>query len=137
MTTGIQQHFVHQIDPWPALPLKEWEATRDTLHMWMQIVGKVRMALSPYVNHGWHVPLYLPARGLTTSPIPHPAAIFEIQFDFINHVLIIQTDSGGVQVLRLRPRCVADFYAEFMLALNSLGLPVKIWPMPVEIPNPI
>jgi hypothetical protein len=137
MSTEIQQRVASQVDAWPRLPLKEWEATRDTLHMWMQIVGKVRLALSPYVNHCWHVPLYVTARGLTTSPMPHERGIFEIQFDFVNHVLIIQTDSGTVQVLRLRPQCVADFYAEFMLALRSVGLGVKIWPMPVEIPNPM
>jgi hypothetical protein len=122
---------------WPALPLKEWEATRDTLHMWMQMAGKVRMTLSPKVNHCWEVPFYVAARGLTTSPIPYEKGIFEMLFDFIGHSLIIETSSNQRKTLRMEPRTVADFYAEFMAALHSLGIDVKIWPMPVEIPNPI
>jgi hypothetical protein len=126
-----------QPESWPALPLAEWRETRDTLHMWTQIVGKIRMALGPPVNHWWGVPLYVNARGLTTSPIPYDGGVLEMQFDFIAHTLTAQTSAGGVKTLALRPRTVADFYAELMAALRALGVTVKIWPMPVEIPNPI
>lgn len=122
---------------WPPLPLNEWEPTRATLHMWTQMAGKVRMALSPRLNHWWEVPLYVNSRGLTTSPIPYGAASFEIQFDFLKHILEIHTCDGATAVLDLAPRAVADFYADFMHALDSLGINVRIWPMPVEIPNPI
>ena len=105
--------------------------------MWTQIVGKVRLALSPYLNHWWEVPLYVSARGLTTSPIPNATGIFEVEFDFIEHVLRIETSTGETELLDLRPRSVADFYREFMATLKSMGIDVKIWPMPVEIPNPI
>jgi hypothetical protein len=127
-----------QDDPhWPALPLEAWEATRATLHMWTQIVGKVRLALSPYVNHWWQVPLYVNARGLTTSPIPYDGEIFEIQFDFIEHDLVIRKSDGATKALRLAPKSVAEFYAEVMATLSSMNIAVKIWTMPVEIPNPI
>ena len=122
---------------WPALPLEAWEPTRATLHMWTQIVGKVRLALSPYVNHWWQVPLYVSARGLTTSPIPYVGETFEILFDFIGHDLLIQKSDGTAKTLRLAPRSVADFYAEVMAALHSMDIAVKIWTMPVEIPGPI
>ena len=128
---------VRSPDPWPALPIAEWQATRDTLHMWTQIVGKVRLALSPYVNHWWEVPLYVGARGLTTSPIPADGGIFEMEFDFIEHQLIVRTSTGAMKTLPLAPRSVADFYAEVMEMLASLGIHVKIWPMPVEIPDPV
>jgi hypothetical protein len=105
--------------------------------MWTQIVGKVRLELSPYLNHWWEVPLYVSARGLTTSPIPYAAGIFEVEFDFIEHALRIETSAGETEVLELVPQSVADFYREFMSTLKSLGIDVKIWPMPVEIPNPI
>ena len=122
---------------WPALPLKAWSDTRDTLHMWTQIVGKIRLALSPRTNHWWEVPLYVSARGLTTLPIPYGAGVLEIQFDFIDHKLLIQTSNGATKTMVLAPRSVADFYAELMTAVRSMGIQVKIWPMPVEIPNPI
>jgi Family of unknown function (DUF5996) len=124
-------------DRWPELPLEAWQDTYQTLHMWSQIVGKVRLALSPKVNHWWEVPLYVNAVGMTTSAIPYAAGIFEIQFDFINHTLLIQTSHGTSKTLALSPRSVASFYREFMSALDSLGIRVKIWKMPVEIPNPI
>jgi hypothetical protein len=124
-------------EAWPALPLAEWNDTRATLHMWTQIVGKVRLALSPPVNHWWEVPLYVSSRGLTTSPIPYGADIFEIEFDFLAHQLQIHTSRGQSSSLALEPRSVANFYSEFMAALESLGIRVKIWPMPVEIPDPI
>ena len=122
---------------WPALPYAEWKDTCETLHMWMQIVGKVRLALAPRVNHWWEVPLYVSARGLTTSAIPYGAGIFEMEFDFIEHVLRIETSTGETEVLDLEPRSVANFYNDFMSTLKSMGIDVKIWPMPVEIPNPI
>jgi hypothetical protein len=124
-------------DRWPELPLEAWQDTYQTLHMWSQIVGKVRLALSPRVNHWWEVPLYVNAVGMTTSAIPYAAGIFEIQFDFINHTLLIQTSHGMSKTLALAPRSVASFYREFMSALDSLGIRVKIWKMPVEIPNPV
>ncbi|MFZ0288890.1 MAG: DUF5996 family protein [Candidatus Sulfotelmatobacter sp.] len=122
---------------WPELPLDAWQDTYDTLHMWTQIVGKVRLALSPRVNHWWEVPLYVNARGLTSSAIPYRDGIFEVQFDFIEHTLTIQSSWGASKSLALKPQTVADFYAEFMSALRSLGIAVKIWTMPVEVPNPV
>jgi hypothetical protein len=122
---------------WPALPLAEWEPTRATLHMWTQMAGKVRLALAPRVNHWWSVVLYVNSCGLTTSAIPYEDRAFEIQFDFLKHVLEIKVCDGAARTLALAPRSVADFYREFMDALASLGIRVKIWPMPVEIPNPI
>jgi hypothetical protein len=122
---------------WPALPLAEWKDTLETLHMWTQIVGKVRLARSPYMNHWWQVPLYVSARGLTTSPIPFPGGEFEIEFDFIDHLLRFEKSSGETEVLDLAPRSVADFYRHVMHTLQSLDIETRIWPMPVEIPNPI
>ena len=122
---------------WPALPLKEWQDTYATLHMWTQIVGKVRLALTPPMNHWWEVPLYVNAVGLTTSAIPYEGESFEIEFDFLHHQLLIRTSQGREKRIALEPRSVADFYREFMAALKSLGIAVKIWPMPAEIPNPI
>jgi hypothetical protein len=123
---------------WPALPLAEWEATRDTLQLWTQIVGKVRMVNEPLVNHWWNVPLYVTARGLTTSLMPHPGGEgFQIDFDFRNHVLEIVTTSGGHGALDLRPVAVADFYREVIEALDKLGLGTGIWPVPVEIEGAI
>src|SRR4029453_12487040 len=122
---------------WPALPLEAWEPTRATLHMWTQIVGKIRLALSPYVNHWWQVPLYVSARGLTTSAIPCRGRIFEVEFDFIGHVLRISVSDGATRTLRLTAKSVAAFHAEFRAALGALGIEVRIWTMPVEIPDPI
>jgi uncharacterized protein DUF5996 len=124
-------------DCWPALPLDSWKETYATLHMWTQIVGKVRLALTPTVNHWWNVPLYVTSRGLTTSAIPYNGRIFEIQLDFIDHALILRTNDGQSKTLPLVPRSVADFYQEFMTMLRSADIQVKIWKMPVEIPNPI
>jgi hypothetical protein len=117
--------------------LGEWKETYETLHMWTQIVGKVRLALSPRVNHWWEVALYVTARGLTTSPIPYPGGIFEVEFDFIDHKLTVELNDKRTQALALQPRSVASFYGEFMAMLQGLGIPVKIWTMPVEVPNPI
>ena len=124
-------------DAWPALPLKDWEETRATLHMWSQMAGKIRLALSPNINHYWGVTLYVNSRGLTTSAIPYGDASFDIQFDFIDHKLIIAKSDGATRTIELAPKSVADFYAELMATLRSLGIEVKIWPMPVEIANPI
>jgi hypothetical protein len=133
----VAKTVVDSSDSWPALPLSAWADTCATLHMWTQIVGKVRLALSPRVNHWWEVPLYVSSRGLTTSPIPYRGAIFEIQFDFIDHRLDVTTSSGATKSMRLEPRSVADFHSEFFALLRSLGIEVKIWNMPVEIPNPV
>ncbi|HXM96749.1 MAG TPA: DUF5996 family protein [Candidatus Dormibacteraeota bacterium] len=126
-----------QSERWPALSLAEWRDTYATLHMWTQIVGKVRLALSPRINHWWGSTLYVTARGLTTSPIPCEEKVFEVNFDFISHTLEITTSLGERRVLRLIPRTVAEFYAEFMGALNALGIHVKVWSMPVEVPRPV
>ena len=123
--------------PWPELPLEAWQDSFATLHMWTQIVGKVRLALSPRVNHWWEVPLYLNARGLTTSAIPYGDGIFEVQFDFIDHTLTIQTSWNSSKSIALKPQSVAVFYSAFMAALKSLGIEVKVWPIPVEVPNPV
>ncbi len=125
------------VELWPELPVAAWQDTYATLHMWTQIVGKVRLALSPRINQWWEVALYVNARGLTTSAIPYEGRIFEVQFDFIDHRLLIQTSWGSSKILALRAQSVADFYAEFMSALQSLGIAVKIWTMPVEVPNPV
>ena len=122
---------------WPSLPLESWEDTRATLHMWTQIVGKVRLALTPLVNHWWNVPLYVSARGLTTSSMSYEKMLFELEFDFIDHQLVLRKSDGAVKKLALVPRSVADFYQEFMSMLGAEGIHVKIWKMPVEIPNPI
>jgi hypothetical protein len=107
------------------------------VHLWTQIVGKVRLALSPHINHWWEVPLYVNSRGLTTSPIPYANRAFEVQFDFLEHRLFITVNDGQAKSIPLRPQSVAAFYAEFMSALRSLGIEIRIWPMPVEIPDPI
>jgi hypothetical protein len=122
---------------WPELILEDWQDTLATLHMWTQIVGKIRLEQTPLVNHWWNVPLYVSARGLTTSPMAYQDRIFEIEFDFIDHTLRMQCSDGSLATLDLRPQTVADFYEEVMEALHGLGIDVKIWPMPVEIPNPI
>jgi hypothetical protein len=124
-------------DPWPNLPLNEWQDTYATLHMWTQIVGKVRLALSPPINHWWEVPLYVNSAGLTTSAIPYGPGVFEIQFDFLHHELTIHTSTGASRAMKLVPRSVADFYREFMAVLSDLDIAVKIWKMPCEVPNPI
>ena len=122
---------------WPELPLEAWEDTYHTLHMWTQIVGKVRLALSPNINHWWGVPLYVTASGLTTSAMPYPGGVCEVRFDFLQDQLVIETSQGTSKTIALAPKSVAEFYREFMGALTSLGIQVKIWRMPVEIPNPI
>jgi hypothetical protein len=124
-------------DAWPSLPLDEWRDTYATLHMWTQVIGKIRLAQAPLVNHWWEVPLYVTCRGLTTSPIAYGTRTFQIDLDFIDHRLIIQTSDGATESLPLQPMSVATFYATVMERMQALGLPVRIWTMPVEIPNPI
>lgn len=126
-----------QPECWPALHLDSWKDTYATLHMWTQMVGKVRLRLTPLVNHWWNVPLYVTARGLTTSRIPYEQRAFELWFDFIRHQLVLATSDGILKELPLAPRSVAEFYEEFLEMLHSAGIYVKIWRMPVEIPNPI
>jgi hypothetical protein len=124
-------------DPWPDLPLAAWADTCDTLQLWTQVVGKIRLAHAPMVNHWWQVPLYVTARGLTTSPIPSGVRYFQIDFDFLDHTLVIATSDGAVEKIPLAPRSVADFYAEVMGRLRGLGFETKIWTTPVEIPDAI
>ncbi len=121
---------------WPELKLGEWRDTLATLHMWTQIVGKIRLELTPLVNHWWNVPLYVSARGLTTTAIPYGERVFEIEFDFIEHELAIRCSDGQTQRVELRPRSVASFYRDVMSNLAALGIEVKIWTMPVEVPSP-
>jgi len=124
-------------DFWPPLPFAEWRETAVTLHMWTQIVGKIRLTQTPWINHSWHVTLYLTARGLTTSPIPHGFYTFEIRFDFIDHELRIVKSDGTVRILKLRPQSVAKFYQEVMKTLAELNLPVTINTTPNEIEDAI
>jgi hypothetical protein len=122
---------------WPALPYAEWADTCATLHLWTQIVGKIRMAHAPAVNHWWHVPLYVASRGLTTSPIPYGARSFQIDFDFIDHRLNILASDGAAETIALEPKTVAEFYAELMRRLRGMDLETPIWTMPVEIEHAI
>jgi Family of unknown function (DUF5996) len=117
---------------WPPLTLAEWKDTYETLHMWTQIVGKIRLVLCPPVNHWWNATLYITPRGLTTTSIPYKDRNLQIDFDFIDHLLVIQTD-GPTKTIPLQPRSVADFYHEVMGTLESLGMPVTIWTTPVEV----
>jgi hypothetical protein len=124
-------------EAWPALPLEAWQETRDTLHMWTQILGKIRLKLTPHVNHWWQVPFYLTSRGLTTTPIPYGDGTFDATFDFIDHILVLQTSNGRTETIALRPRSVADFYHDVIRALQGLAIDVRIWTKPSEYPNPI
>src|ERR1700730_17144311 len=118
---------------WPELPYAAWADTCATLQLWTQIAGKIRLAQAPWLNHSWHVVLYVTARGLTTTPIPYGARTFQIDFDFIDHVLWIRTSDGHFRQLMLKPMAVAEFYADMMIALKELGLEIAINPMPSEI----
>jgi hypothetical protein len=123
-----------QTTRWPSIPVAEWQETRDTLHLYTQVIGKVRLANAPPVNHWWNVTLYTTAQGLTTSLMPHPTGpSFQIDFDFVGSRLDITTVEGNQRSMALRPRPVADFYAEAMDLLADLRVPTRIWPMPVEI----
>jgi len=122
---------------WPSLPLDSWQDTYATLHMWTQIVGKIRLALAPPVNHWWHCALYVSARGLTTSAMPYRDMLVELEFDFIAHELVIRTSDNTTRAVLLAPRTVADFYQELMSTLRSIGIDLKIFTKPQEIPDPI
>jgi hypothetical protein len=126
-----------QIDAWPELNWPQWQDTGETLHRWTQIVGKVRMALTPLINHWWQVVLYVNSRGLTTSPIPYGEFTFDVTFDFIDHVLKIETSQGARQHFALKAISVAAFYSEFFACLHRLGIDVHIWTMPNEIPDAV
>jgi len=128
---------VSRQDLWPSLPLEDWVDTCATLQLWTQIVGKIRLARSPWINHCWNVTLYLTARGLTTSPIPYQARVFQIDFDFVDHAVVIQSNDGRSGRLSLQPQSVARFYERLMEELQKLDLHVRIHPRPNEVPDPI
>jgi hypothetical protein len=137
MTDSSSKSDMTSDEVWPTLPLEAWKDTYATLHMWTQVVGKIRLEQTPLVNHWWNVPLYVTPRGLTTSAMPYEHKSFEIEFDFIDHQLLIECSDGTSTSIALRPRSVADFYHEVMKALSSLGIEIKIYTTPVEIPDPI
>lgn len=122
---------------WPELEWSRWSKTADTLHMWTQIVGKTRLALTPLQNHWWNVPLYVTARGLSTSAMACKDDTLDIEFDFLDHALRMRCSSGKSESLALRPMSVAEFYGAYLRCLGALGIAVKIWPMPVEVQNPV
>lgn len=134
----VDEHASAGAGSWPSIPIAAWEDSRDTLHLYTQVVGKVRLANEPLANHWWNVTLYVTARGLTTSLMPHPSGrSFQIDFDLVDHRLDVVAADGAQRSLPLGPRSVADFYAEVMRLLDELGLSTPIWPMPVEIPGAI
>ncbi len=122
---------------WPELPLGEWQATCATLHLWTQIVGKIRLVQSAWINHSWHVTLYVTPRGLSSSPIPFGKRSCQIDFDLVDHRLLLSVSDGGLATLALRPRPVADFYGELMAKLAELGLAVTINTTPSELADGI
>jgi len=124
-------------NPWPSLPLDAWRDTHATLHLWLQIVGKIRLTQMPWLNHGWHVTLYVSAAGLTTGPMPHGARTFQVDVDFVRQHVVVHTDDGRVAEVPLVPQSVATFYARVMDALARLGVPVRIKRRPNEIPDAI
>lgn len=125
----------HQYSLWPELPLEAWQDTYSTLHMWTQIIGKIKLRLVPLINHWWQVAFYVTARGLTTSPMPVRGMYCQIDFDFIDHEMRIITDQGNARAIELKPRSVAGFYSATMEALGSLGIDAPIWTTPVEVPE--
>jgi hypothetical protein len=132
------QHSLPDLGAWPALEWEQWQDTAETLHMYMQIVGKARLALTPVQNHWWNVAFYLTARGLTTSALPADGGLLlDMEFDLLSHELVCRTSHGEVRKISLRPVPVAQFYSEFMQAINALGVSIEIDPMPVEVANPI
>ena len=124
-------------DAWPELQYERWKDSYATLHRWTQVVGKIRLAQSPWLNHSWHVPLYVTARGLTTSSIPYRDRVFDIAFDFVDHALVVRVSDGAERRLPLQPRTVADFYAAVMSMLDEAGIPVRIDRIPNEIADAI
>ena len=137
MVASTTVHAPPDTQALPALPLEVWRDTYDTLHMWTQIVGKIRLALCPLVNHWWNVPLYVTARGLGTGPMSAGERDLEIVFDFIDHNLLIETTDGQRKAIPLIPRSVADFYRELMASLKAMGIEVHIWTTPVEFEETI
>ncbi len=137
MTPEPMRSRVSDSEELPALPFDSWKDTQSTLHMWAQIVGKVRLKLCPLVNHWWNVPFYVTARGMTTSAMPYQQRAIEVHFDFIDHRLSIESSDGRVVTMALGPQSVAEFYKRFMAALGELGVNVHIWTVPSELPNPI
>ncbi|MCB2406675.1 DUF5996 family protein [Hymenobacter lucidus] len=127
------KHSTDSAAAWPALPADSWTDTRQTLHMWTQIVGKTRLALSPMLNHWWQVPLYVTPRGLSTGPMPYSAGSCEVVFDFRQHKLRVHTSAGRSLEMELRPRSVADFYQHYRALLREAGITVRIWGVPVEV----
>ena len=122
---------------WPPLPYNDWKETYATLHMWTQVVGKVALAQAPPVNHSWAIAFQVTSRGLATRTLPHGSRSFTIEFDFVDHQLIVRTSDGVTRTMGLVSQTVADFYRKVMDLLRDMALPVAIWPMPVEIPSPI
>src|SRR5216683_394598 len=120
---------------WLELPYDEWKETLDTLHMWMQIVGKVKLELAPFINQWWEVAFYVTSTGMTTGQIPYDGEMFQVDFDFLTHNLFIHTSTGKAKAIPLTSRTVAAFYDEFMQALNALGIQVTLWKIPVEVTN--
>ena len=124
-------------EPWPPLPQSAWSETCATLQLWTQIVGKIKLALTPPINHAWNVALYPTIRGFTTSPMPYGSRMLQIDFDFVEHMLVLEVSLMGRRTVLLRPMPVAEFYRQVMWALESLGCPIGIWTTPVEIADPI
>lgn len=124
-------------DVWPSLPVSAWQDTYETLHLWTQIVGKIRLMLAPRMNHWWHSTLYVTTHGLTTSTIPYGVRTFQITFNFLNHQLLIETSDGTIKTIELKPRSVADFYQAVMNTLQEIGIEVPIWTNPQEVADPI
>ena len=133
MTASTAVEDRRRATTWPTLPLAEWKDSLATLHRWVQMVGKTRLALAPLVNHWWHVTLYLSSRGLTTSPMPYAGRTVEVELDFVDHNLLVRTSDGATRAIALVPRTVADFYREYTALLGSLGLRIKLWPVPSEM----
>jgi len=137
MLVSVSQTETKTAEAWPALPLERWEDTRATLHMWMQVVGKIALRRTPRINHFWNIAFHFTPRGLATLPMSAPNGTLTITFDFIAHQLIFQLSDGRTRSNPLRAQSVADFYAETLATLRDLGVETRIWPMPVEIPDPI
>jgi Family of unknown function (DUF5996) len=136
-TCGVADYMPNDSEIWPELEFAQWKDTCATLHMWTQVVGKIRLGLAPWTNHSWHVTLYVTARGLTTSPIPYGARVFEIRFDFIDHTLRILTADGQVKQIALKPQSVAAFFQAVIAAMKEVGLPVQIHTTPNEVADAI
>lgn len=137
MTTTAKAPVSSPAEVWPALPWAAWGDTCTTLQMWMQVVGKIRLALMPHINHTWGVTLYPTIRGVTTSPMPYGRGMLQIDFDFVDHILRIETNSGTRRSVPLTPITVAEFYRRVMENLDDLGMPVHIWPQAMEVAEPV